>query len=158
MARSRSIDDHIKETEYALAKYNAVKAEFPDARVNYYMEFTAKSVNKRYSNIGFETRYGGLFVLPYYPVKLEHNGQEELIKVHSSPRANRLVYLQHLYRENKKVMRFSRLAINLKNNKFKDDMLNACRAEIMKFIAANPGYQLDDKHLEPRLKKLLLFT
>jgi hypothetical protein len=29
---------------------------------------------------------------------------------------------------------------------------------MMGFIKDNPGYQMDDKHLEPRLKKLLVFT
>jgi hypothetical protein len=37
-------------------------------------------------------------------------------------------------------------------------MLNACRAEIMSFIKTHPKYQMDDKHLEPRLKRLLAFV
>ena len=30
--------------------------------------------------------------------------------------------------------------------------------EMMSFIKNNPGHKMDDKHLEPRLKKLLVFT
>jgi len=158
MSKARSIDDHIKDTEYILAKYKAVKAKFPTARVNAYMEFSDKAVNKAYTELEFVTRHGGLFALPFCVVEFEHDGKAEKIKVYSSPRANRLVYTRYHYRDNKKVMKFSRLSINLKNNQFKNDMLNTCRAEIMKFIASHPGFELDEKHLEPRLKKLMIFT
>jgi len=155
MSKSHSIDDFIKENKYYLAKYEAVKAVFPDARVNQYIQFSSKMVNKNYTKFEFQTRYGGLFILPYCEIPFTHDGKEEIIKIHSLPKATRLVYLRRL---GDRTMKFSRLSINLKNNNFKEDMLNACCAEIMKFIAANPGYRMDDRHLEPRLKKLLLFT
>lgn len=153
------VTDYIKRTEEALAKYKAVQAAFPDAKVSAYMEFTSKLVNAKYTHLTFERRYTGLFVLPYCEVKYEFDGKEEIVKVHSSPRANRLVYLERWRRgaDGKRNMKFSRLNINLKANHFKDDMANTCRAEIMKFISDNPGYNLDKKHLEPRLQKLLLF-
>lgn len=156
MGKARSITDFIKDTEYQLAKYKTVCAEFPDARCNYYSDFTAKSVNQKYTDWEFYTSYGGLYVMPYCKIAFNYDGKDEIIKIHSQPRANRLVYLQRWAKP--KTIKFSRLAINLKNNQFKDDMLNACRAEIMKFIQANPGYHLDKKHLEPRLQKLLAFT
>lgn len=156
MGKPHSIDVFIKEAEYQLAKYKLVKEHFPDARCSAYGEFTSKTVNTQYNKWDFLTNYGGLFVAPYCEVKLEFDGAEEMVKVHSSPRNSRLVYLRRYSAP--KSLKFSRLSINLKNNKFKDDMLNSCRAEIMNFIKNNPGYKLDDKHLEPRLKKLLLFT
>lgn len=159
MGRSRSVIDYIKETEYALAKYKAVLAAFPDAKTTYYMDFASKSVNAKYEKFSFERTYSGLFVLPYSEVNLQHEGKNEIIKVHSSPKACRLVYLNRWSRaaNGKKIMKFSRLNINLKSNAFKDEMLNSCYSEIMKFISDNPGYHLDSKHLEPRLKKLLMF-
>jgi hypothetical protein len=156
MGRSRSIDDFIKETEHRLTKYKAVQEKFPDAKCNYYSDFSSKTVNKEYTKWQFVSSYSGLHVMPYCEVIYNFDGQEEVIKVHSSPKASRLVYLQRWHKP--KTIKFSRLTINLKNNQFKDDMLNDCRAEIMKFISANPGYQLDKKHLEPRLQKLLAFT
>jgi hypothetical protein len=154
-----TISEVVKENEYNLAKYKAVQAIFPNAKVNYHMQFTDKSVNQLYTNFTFEKHYG-LYVIPYYEIPFIWNDVEETIKVHSSPKRNRLAYLS--WRTDpftkKRTMRFSRLSINMKNNKFKDDMLNSCKAEIMNYIKENPTYQLDTKHLEPRLKKLLLFT
>jgi len=159
MTRSRPVTEYIKETEYSLAKYKAVLSEFPDAKVSYYMEFTSKSVNSKYTKIEFERRRTGLFVLPYCEIKVKVGGKEEIIKVHSTPRTSRLIYIERWSRNisGKRTMKFSRLNINLKTNHFKDDMVNSCRAEIMKFIGDNPGYHLDTKYLEPRLKKLLMF-
>lgn len=161
MGRPRLVTDQIKDTEYTLARLKAVLAEFPEAKTNAYGEFLCKSVNNKYTKLAFERRYGGLFVIPYCEVLLSYNGKEEVIKIHSSPRYSRLVYLNRWRRDpvsNKPIMKFSRLAINLKNNSFKDDMLSTCGAEIMKFIRDNPGCHLDMKHLSPRLKKLLSFV
>lgn len=160
MSRPRPILDSVKETEYTLAKYKAVQEAFPNARVNYYMEFSDKSVNQQYTRFTFEKRYNGLYVIPYSEVLLTHDGKEEIIKIHSLPRRNKLVHLTY-YTDpisKKRIMKFARMAINMKNNNFKEEMLNSCKAEIMNFIKDNPGYHLDTKHLEPRLKKLLLFT
>lgn len=156
MGRSRSIDDFIKETEHQLARYKAVQTKFPDAKCNYYSEFSSKTVNKVYTDWKFVSSYNGLYVIPYCKVIITLDGQEEVIEVRSSPKSSRLVYLERWYKP--KTIKFSRLTVNLKNNQFKDDMLNDCRAEIMKFVSANTGYQLDKKHLEPRLQKLLAFT
>lgn len=156
MSKQRTIDSFIKDTDFLLAKYKIVQQYFPDATCNMYGNFGSKTVNANYTKFEFQTTYSGLFVVPYCEVELDHNGVKETIKIHSKPRASRLVY-QDRWRQ-PKTLRFSRLSINLKNNQFKDEMLNACRAEMMKYIAGNPGYKLDDKHLEPRLKKLMIFT
>lgn len=156
MGKQRSIDYFIKKTDFLLAKYKLVQKYFPDASCNTYGDFCSKTVNTNYTKFEFLTTYGGLFVIPFYEIELYHNDIKEVIKVYSKPRASRLLYLEKW--KLPRTIRFSRLSFNLKNNKFKDEMLNACRAEIMKYIAANPGYHLNDKHLEPRLKKLMIFT
>jgi hypothetical protein len=159
MVRKTLVSEHISEIEYKLAKYKAIITAFPDAKISGYSEFSSKLVNSIYTNLEFNRRYSGLFVTPYCDFKFEYNGKEEIIKMHSSPQSSRLVYLERWRRnsDGKRNMKFSRLKFNLKNNHFKDEMVNDCRAQIMKFIADNPGYNLDDKHLEPRLKKLLIF-
>lgn len=160
MSKPRPITDLVKETEYALAKYKAVHAAFPEARCNYYFEFSDKNVNQKYTQYTFEKSYNGLYVIPYCEVPFEYDGKEEIIKVHSQPRRNKLVHLTWATdpTSKKRIMKFARVAINMKNNNFKEEMLNACKAEIMLFVKEHPGYHLDTKHLEPRLKKLLLFT
>jgi len=151
---------YIQEYEFKLAKLKAVQDAFPNAKTDFYLDFHDPSVNQNYTNYSFERSYNGLFVVPYCEVKFTYNNKEEITRVHSIPRRNKLVHLT--WRRDpgskKRIMKFARMAINMKNNKFKDDMFNACKAEIMSFIKDNPNYILDTKHLEPRLKKLLLFT
>jgi len=158
MSKARFIADTVKELEYDLAKQKAVQAEFPNAKVHYFAGFQSKLVNQNYTKFEFEKKYSGLFVLPYCEVKFTFDDKTEIVKVHSAPKANRLVYLQWSRELRDYIIKFSRVAFNLKNNQFKDDMLNSCRAEMMSFIKNNPGHKMDDKHLEPRLKKLLVFT
>jgi hypothetical protein len=157
MSRSRLVTDTIKELEYDLAKQKAVLAKFPDAKIHYYSGFSSKEVNHSYTKYFFERRRNGVWVIPYCEVEFEHDGKTENVKVHSKPRANRLVYFGWNGQSHNHIIKFSRIAINFKNNEFKEDMLNSCRAEIMSFIKNNPKYKMDDKHLEPKLKKLLVF-
>lgn len=157
---TRFIKDSVQDLEYQLAKHKAVQAKFPQAKVNCLGEFQARIVNQDYTKFEFEIRDKGkgLYVLPYCEVSFTYGDRTEIIKVHSMPKANRLAYVNWNIHLNSHVIKFSRLAINLKNNNFREDMLNHCRAEIMSFIKNKPGHKLDDRHLEPRLKKLLIFT
>jgi hypothetical protein len=154
------IDNAIQDLEYQLARHKAVLAVFPRAQVNCYSEFQSRLVNQNYTKFEFELREKGkeLYVLPYCEVPFTYQDRPEIIKIHSIPKANRLAYVTWNIDLKSYVIKFSRLSINLKNNDFKEDMLNSCRAEIMSFIKNNPGYKLDDRHLEPRLKRLLVFT
>ncbi len=158
MARARLISDTVRDLEYQLAKQKAIQAVFPDAKVHWMAGFQSKLVNQNYNKFEFERRRRGLYVVPYCEVSFVFDGKTEIVRVHSQPKASRLVYLRWNRELRANVMKFSRIAFNLKNNEFKDDMLNHCRAEIMLFIKNNPGIKMDDKHLEPRLKKLLIFT
>lgn len=160
MARHKSLTQKIKETQQTLAKYEAVIKAFPDAKIHEtYIpnSFSSKEVNQNYTKLKFEAKYGRLIVMPYSEVEFEFEGNIEVAIVHSSPKYNRLAYTPWT-RNKEKIIRFSRVAFNFKNNNFKDDMMNDCRVAIMNFIKDNPGHKLDQKHLEPRLKKLLLFT
>lgn len=157
MTRAQPVENIVSELEYSLAKNKAVLAAFPDAKAHY-SGYTSKAVNQAYTKFVFEKRYGSLYVLPYCEVEFNYNNQTETIKIYSQPRANRLVYLSwRRAPDGKRVMKFSRMIINFKNNQIKDEILNACRGEILGFIRDNPGNSIDYKHLEPRLKKLMVF-
>lgn len=160
MVKAKSLIDTIKEQEYILAKYKFVLEKFPDAKFHngWIPDFSSKSVNLIYTGFDFEQGRRTLNVVPYYNLKYTYNGVDEVIKMHSLPRRSRLCRITWKKVDGKRVIAFSRLSFNLKNNNFKDDMLNDCRTQIMQFIQKNPNYHLDTKHLEPRLKKLLLFT
>lgn len=159
--RKKTILQGIESLEKTLAIYKFVNEKVPDTKIHnsiYYPGFSAKSVNSIYTNYDFVKGYDTLWVIAYLELPFEYNGVVETIRVNSSPRSNRLVYVTYDRFHKQKVIKFSRIKINLKNNNFKEDMLNACRVKILEFIKERPGYRLDTKHLEPRLKKLLSFT
>lgn len=162
MARHKLLSKAINETHRTLAKYDAIIKSFPDAKIHetYYPHtFSSKEVNQNYSKLKFESKHNRLIVMPYSEVDFEFEGKIETVIINSSPKANRLAYVSwEKYPSKEKIIKFSRLTFNLKNNNFKDDMMNDCRIAIMNFIKDYPNYKLDDKHLEPRLKKLILFT
>ena len=143
----------IPQLEKALTQQKAVQAVFPDATYHWYQGFQSKAVNQGYTKFDFDRNHWGVWVKPYCEVwvpKINDPTDLDLIKVHSVPYRNRLVYKD-------RAIRFSRVAINWKNHGLKDDMLNACRVEIMSYIKANPGLPMNKRNLEPRLEKMLSF-
>lgn len=160
MARNKTLTDHISETEVLLAKYRLVHSKFPDARMCYYNpnRYASKTVNTEYTKLQFNTNSWDLTVSPYTEMKFDNNGKEEIIRIDSMPRRNRLLRISYRFdKDGKRTIKFSRFIFNMKKNKFKEDLFNECRAQIMEFIKNTPGTNLDEKHLEPRLKKLLMF-
>lgn len=161
MGQPKSILKAIYDIEKILATCKFVQNNVPDARfhqTNYYHGFSAKSVNSNYTNFEFIKGFNCLYVVPYIELNFEYQGVSEKIRINSSPRSNRLIYITYSREHKQRMINFSRLNLNLKNNHFKNDMLNACRIKILEFIKEHPQYKLNQKHLEPRLKKLLLFT
>lgn len=160
----KKLSDATQAVELTLAKYKAVLAKFPDATLSeswgYKYElipiFASKSVNTQYNQLSFDVNSRRITAIPYYELKVAHDNTEHIVKINSVPKSSRLVYIP--WRD--KVIKFSRLSFNLKHNEFvfNDDMLNACRVQIMQFIQSHPGYRLDEKYLEPRLKKLMIFS
>lgn len=155
----RLVSDTIKNYEYNLAKLKVVQEAFPNARHHQDNTFSDKAVNQLYTHFKFETIYRTLYVVPYCEIPFQMGDQEETIKVYSSPKKNKLAKASWRVDpiSKKKTISFARLSVNMKNNKFKDDMLNACKTEIMAFIKSHPEYALDKKHLDSRLQKLLTF-
>lgn len=157
MASSKKLKDIIKEMEDALKIHHIVLDSFPDAKSTD-SGYTSKIVNGTYTNFKFQKEYGRLYVIPYCIIPI-NNDAEDTIEVYGSPKRNKLAYTSwRLNAAGKQEIRFCRFSINQKNHNFKDDMLNDCKAQIMKFVGDNPGYVLNTKHLEPRLQKLLMFS
>lgn len=168
----------IPDAEYVAEKYKFVLSHFPDCKLQRHFTgfisekpiFISKIVNQEYTHLIFESNKRRIVVMPHTKLHFEYNGKKEEIIIHSSPKRSILARVMHDKDKatkqvkkdvNGKYIRkisFARLSVNLKNNNFDDKMLNDCRAHILKFIQENPGYKIDDKHLEPRLKKLLVFT
>ena len=161
MGKQLTLPDYIAHTEHQLARYKLVYSKYPDAKVisGNSTVFSSKTVNNDYSKLEFFPNSWQLIVCPYTELTLEHNGITETLKIHSSPRRNRLARVSwRVDKDGKRVMKFSRFLFNMKRNKFREDLFNSCRTAIMDFIQKNPKCTLDTKHLEPRLQKLLLFT
>jgi hypothetical protein len=154
----RTLTEVISDLEFQVAEEKAVLAAYPDANWRWYGGYNSKTVNQTYTNWEFEKTSYSLHVAPYCEVLFSHNGKDHIARVGGAPKNTRLCYVSWPYSGNKRKIKFARLKINLKNNGFKDDFLHACRIEIMSFVKSNPGYELDTKHLEPRLKELLSFV
>ena len=151
---SLKLEDVITKSQCDIAKYQTVLQHFPDARFyNHKYQFRSKKVNQQYNKLLFEKSYSTLRVIPYCEIPFQFNGKSEFLIVNSSPRDSRLAYLS--WYNHKYIIKFSKLSFNLKNNNFKEDMLNDCRVSIMNFIKDYPKYDLDTTHLEPKLKKLI---
>lgn len=178
--RTKDISLCVNEYEYFLARYKFVQSHFPDAKaINSYdpsasrrthnIEFLSKSVNTNYTDVKFITKYNTLYIAPVVTLSFSHimNGIEKIedIVIGSSPKINRLAYIK--YYSNAKgsgkpayqsKIAFSRFMFNMKKYNFNESIFNSCRSAIMQFIQENSGIPMDDKHLEPRLKKLLIYT
>lgn len=160
------LNSRIANAEYGIAKCKFVQNTFPDAKVsiiknindNDIFKFSSKLVNNNYTKYEFSKYTYALTIKVFTELEFTYNGNTEIIKINSSPETCRLARLGWSYDKHKGIIRFSRFSFNMKKNNFKGDIFNDCRAHIMQFIQANPNCDLDTKHLEPRLKKLLLFT
>lgn len=188
MKHPKILSELILNTEYDLAKYKFVLEKFPDAKVfdastrNVEMVgFKSKLVNQIYSKIEFRncSNYE-LHILPYCELEFKYGNKSEIIQVRSMPKQIRLAYrksvkeklspeesknnvqklLIGLQKDYKYVdyIKFSKFQLSVKKNEFNEQFLNECRVKILEFIQQNPNCKLDTKCLEPRLKKLLLFT
>lgn len=156
--RSNEITSIIEDLEYRVARIKFIEKSFPKAKINSAGQISCKTVNSKYTALEFFKNNWGLYVFPYCELEFFYNGNKELIRINSAPRKNRLIYLTwRTTLDRKRIMRFSRLSFNLKNNQFRSDMLSKCQAQIVDFISEHPGFHIEDKHLDPRLKKMISF-
>jgi len=175
--KSKLVSDCIDNQEYLLAKLKFVNLYFPDAKYHhdyypYYkriatglpslnLSFSSKLVNTNYNSLDFVTKYSTLYVAPIHKLTFSYTQKGEVkteeIIVHSAPKLNRLAYTAWQGGPKGKEIRFSRFTFNMKGHEFDEEIFNSCRGAIMKFIQQNPGLPINEKHLEPKLKKLLVF-
>lgn len=167
-----STDESIQHMEFNLAKIKFVKSIFPDVKISTciragkeYISFNSKSVNLLYNKYRFlgDNKYF-IRIQVFYEINFTYNDKMEVVIVESSPRTYDIARLKSRWnlwnsstqRYEKPVIYFSRLSSS--NLKFRDDILNDCQIKIMEFIRANPSVTVNAKHLDSRLKKLLIFT
>lgn len=156
--RLQPAQDHINSLELSLARAKAVLKKFPDVKFHKDLTvFSSKTVNQEYNGFQFIRKYTGLYVIPYHELEFSFKDKIYKARVQSSPRLNKLVYKTKQKVDDKRVMKFSRLAANLKINNFKEEMIGVCRKKIISYINDNTSFYFDTKHLDPKLKKLLLF-
>jgi hypothetical protein len=163
MVNKNNIDEVIVSLEKEIAIHKFVKEKVPGVYIQTLKKkgskgFVSKHINKNYSGLEFVSNSHKISVMPYLELDFEYNNLSEKIRVYSVPRRNRLAYMRYDYLRKKSFISFSRLSINMKNNNFRDEILNECRIKILNFIKQNPKAELDQKHLDPKLKKLLAFT
>lgn len=166
----RKIEEVIAEHEEVIARYRFLREKLPDIQINrtsWRVIYSSKSVNSSYTNFRPVTGHSCIYMEPYleigYPLP---NGEEQIIPVYGSPRKIKLAYLAYpkdpitkgFNYKAKRVIKFCRLRHNLKQHQIKDECFHECRAAIIKFIQKYPTLAMDDKWLDPSLKKLLAFT
>lgn len=176
----KNIDELNDQLEYMKAKNDFLKEKYPDiqTKLNKVLIplngiYSSEQINTTYTNLDFVKRYSSLIVMPYALVEFKYKDRpSENIKIHSNPATSRLAYITYGYisedtvvngitHKTKKGVRqinFSKVAVNFKNNNFSDFMVNECRLKILELIQKYPNYQLNTKHLDERIKKLLAFT
>lgn len=157
MKTKLSVQQNITSIEKILAKNKLVLDKFPDALLSNSYGFVSPTVNSTYEKVDFLHQYSVLKMVPYSEIEFIYEGVSQIIRVGSNPRSIRIAYLGWDRIMGMTKIKFSRLQINLKNNKFSNDLLKLCSVEIIKFIKANPSKTIDTKYLEPRLKELISF-
>jgi hypothetical protein len=149
------LGDAILQSEYNIQKYKAILEQFPDASLyDDIYKFRSKKVNNNFTKLKFITKYYQLRVIPYHEMLFEFNGRTEKVLITTIPKSIRLAY--STWSGGKECLKFAKLA-NL-TVKFKHDMLNECRIEILKFIKKYNNVSLDTKNLDPIIKKLIILT
>lgn len=154
-------EELLKSKERELEKYKFVNKNFPGAEIipmRRETRFASKLVNSNCTDFDFRETHNSLFVIPYFKLIFKFEDKEEVIKVHSIPKMSRLAYIPWRRLNKKRIMKFSKLAFNIKRNNFTEAMLTTCKVRIMKFIQSKDDCEMDTKHLDPRLKKLLTFS
>ncbi len=160
------INQRIENLNYGIAKCKFVKSVYPDVKVTIwknpygkdYFKFTSKTVNTNCSKHEVVNYYLELKLNLVSELEFNYNGESEVIKVFSDPEAFPLAKAGRYRRNGVRESYIVFYKFDKKDIILTDEILNDCKIKIMKFIKDHPGYKLDTKYLNPRLKKLLIFS
>lgn len=160
MSLCKPLPQTVANLELQLTTQKEVLKVFPDATIHYYNGFQSKTVNKNYTHYDFERNFYSVYFMPYSVVEFDFNGVKQVVKIRSRPHKSRILYKSYQCQDKKDVIRFSRIALNMKTHDFNSNgnILQDIKIEIVKFITANPSLSINDRHLDPRLKKLIAFV
>jgi hypothetical protein len=158
------LSNQIKQAEFNIAKIEFVKSKFPDVKVNRSLgfngdciTFSSASVNDNYTKYTFDHKYS-LSIQVCHELEFTHNGRTETVKILSVPASRKLATKKYSYATKKQCIKFSAFSSKMKKQNLSEELFRAASAEIMKYIQTSPGAELDTKYLDPKLKKLLVFT
>lgn len=155
-----NINDLLSKTQHDFEKYKFISENFPDADVFYqndktdnFYGFRSKLVNNICNNYDFESSYCDLHIVPFYEADFEYNNCIEKIKIYSKPRRIRL-----LYRADNGEIKFSKFRLSFSKNNINEQLLNDCALNILDFIKRHKHIKLNMDNIDPRIKKLLVFS
>lgn len=167
MTKSKPIQEKIDQFEYNLAKYKFIQSLFPD--VCTFTEtfpftccgFKSNLINKKEAKFKFNT-YNNLVASMYNEITFEFNNKTEIIQIFSIPRQMTLakkqtviVRVEKFAGSYERVIKFCRLPSTII---FGEEFIKECSIQILNYIKINNKYRLDTKNLDPKLKKLIVFT
>lgn len=162
------LNKRIKNLNYSIAKCEFVKSVFPDVKINVsksiegkdWFKFSSKTVNTSYTNYDIEKYYKTINLSLFSELEFVYDGKSEPIKVFSDPEKIKLAKASNYRRngERGKYIIFYQFSFSKHIRPLKDEALNKCRNEVMKFIKTYSDYKLDTKNMDSRLKKLLVFA
>jgi len=156
------LKNSISELEINLAIQKAVFNKFPDAKINYAGELSSKTVNKEYNRYSFFKSAYGISLKLRYELEVNINGQIHIADIHSDSNREYSILYVTSSESNKyfklDTIKFPNYIKTFKRCKVRSDIFNECRVEILEFIKKYPHYKIDNSNIEPRLKKLLIFT
>ena len=170
--KPNTVERYIEDHDYWLAKYRFIQERFPGCRVssaNYlnkpqWITFASKKVNTEYTSwsITHDRNWYSIWIEPYTEMEFEYLNKKETIRVHSSPKQNKLA--TRFWTNDKGdgscgyIIKFSKIRMNLERRGIATEKLfNDCKLAIVEFIRKNEGAKLDTSNLDPSLKRLLAF-
>ena len=155
----------IEELEAAAGHLKNIIQQFPDASINSDGSIHSAMVNQCYNETTFtNTRYY-LYMQLFYNHSYALNNKEHSIRIYSKNKQSyRLLSIGFDFTNGKDkkttyTINFADYVKDFKKHKVREGtLIDDCRNEIIAFIKNNPNYKINETNLEPRLKKLLIFS
>lgn len=165
MAKIIDCKETMDTMEYNLAKLKFVQEKYPNMKLqengDNYM-FSDKTVGAAFTKTAIEHVYHDELRLRVYDeMEFRHNGKGERITIDAIPRTCKIAYVHRDWQTKKSTIRFARPLFKIKGKNASDLgkalYKDVCIA-ILEFIKNRPGIEINKDGLDPRLKKLIIFS
>ena len=157
----KQTSSEIQQKQFELAKLKHLQAIYPD--IKYFRGiFSTKQVNENYDEVLIESTYSGLELKAYKKIEFKYGELITETKVFSSPYINKIAVISYEYdyvkHTSKSKIKFTRYCQTFKSKKFDSIVLKKVRESTIQFLDQHKNYIIDDTNLDPKLKKILLFS